>query len=308
VLTALAALTVLILCSPLLACSGGSAAKNPAAPSSSAGPGGPNANGAAATSLTVGPCPTTTMLPGTTAQLSAQATLADSTSKDVTTQSKWFSTNRNAATVDEKGTVTAAKPGLTMVNAQYQGIQSACQFLVDITPPPPPLSSSGGGIVISEFRPRGPNGENDEFIELRNDATEPISVGGWQVGQAPRSGITTKILVTLSASVIIKPGCYLLLTRSAKEQIYSGIPGDVSFIAPLLDDSGIAVLRPGGTVVDAVGMSLGTLYKEGVPLLSFGSNNADRSYQRIAGDSDNNMTDFALRSPSTPTNRAGGCG
>lgn len=306
-LKAKTAIAVLILCGPVLACSG--AAKNPAAPSSPSAPGGPNANGVAATSLNVGPCPTTTMLPGTTAQLAAQATLADSTSKDVTTQSKWFSTNRNAATVDEKGTVTAVKPGLTMVNAQYQGIQSACQFLVDNTPPRPPLPSSGGGIVISEFRPRGPNGENDEFIELRNDATEAISVAGWHVGQAPRSGIATKVLVTLPKGAIINPGCHFLLTRSAKEQIYSGaVPGDVNFIAPLLDDGGVAVLRPDGNVVDAVGMSLGTLYKEGVSLLSFGSTNGDRSYQRIAGDSDNNMTDFALSSPSTPTNRAGGCG
>ncbi len=219
-----------------MACSSaGSPAANPTAPSSqsTATPGGPNANVVAATALTVGPCPTTTMIPATTAQLAAQATLADSTSKDVTTQSKWFSTNRNAATVDESGTVTAIKLGLTMVTAQYQGIQSSCQFLVDSTPPRPPLPSSGGGIVINEFRPRGPNGENDEFIELRNDASEAISVGGWRVGQAPRSGITANILLTLPAGAIINPGCHFLLTRSVKGQVYSvTVPGDATFIPP----------------------------------------------------------------------------
>ena len=305
------AIPVLMLCGSLLACSGASSAvKNPASPSSqsTATTGGPNANAVAAVSLTVGPCPTTTMQPGTTAQLAAQAILADSASKDVTAQSRWFSTNRNAATVDEDGTVAAVRPGLTMIYAQYQSIQTACQFLVDSAPPRPPVPSSGGGIVINEFRPRGPNGGNDEFIELRNDASEAISVGGWRIGQSPRSGTATKILVALPTGANINPGCYFLLTRSAKEQIYSGtVPGDASFNANLADDGGIAVLRPDGTVVDAVGMSLSTLYKEGVPLLSYGSNNLDRSYQRVGNDGDNNVADFVLATPSTPMNGGGTC-
>src|SRR5687767_15911164 len=99
-----------------------------------------------------------------------------------------------------------------------------------------------------------------------------------------------------------------MLTRSVKGQVYSvTVPGDATFSPPILDDGGLAVLRPDGKVVDAVGMSLGALYKEGVPLLSFGSNNADRSYQRKGDDTDNNITDFVLDSPSTPTNRGGSC-
>ena len=36
-------------------------------------------------------------------------------------------------------------------------------------------------VVISEFRTRGPNGGNDEFIELYNLSSSPVNISGWQI-------------------------------------------------------------------------------------------------------------------------------
>lgn len=315
-----------LLCAPLMACS----ANSPTTPSSQTARSGNQAAKpiVAVTSLTVGPCPTATITPGTTAQLTATANLEDGSSPDVTTESAWLSTGRGVADVDASGLVTALTPGLTIVTANFKGNRASCQFLVDAAPPVPPLPPpSGDGIVINEFRPRGPNGGDDEFIELRNDTSGAINVAGWRVGQSSKFGTMNETLAILPAGSVINPGCHFLLTRTTRQptqgsprgvllsrtasltnDVYSGpAPGDATFTVNLTDDSGFAVFRADGTVVDAVGMSLGTLYKEGVALLSFGSPSLDRSYQRVGDDSNNNVADFVMTTPSTPTNHAGPC-
>jgi hypothetical protein len=303
----LRAIPAIAFCIACIACAG-SGPTSPTA-SSRSGPRATTAPAVAFTSLSVSPCPTTTITPGTTHQLVAQASLADGSSQDVSAQSVWVSTNRNIASVADDGLVTALIPGLTIVSAAHKNVRGECRFQVSATPPPAPLpQSSGEQIVINEFRSWGPNGGNDEFIELRNDAPTATSIGSWQVRHSPRTGTATTELVTLPAGVILNPGCYFLLTRSAKLEVYSGAaPGDASFGANLNDDGGLALFRADGALVDAVGMSLSTLYKEGVPLLSWHPTKEDRSYQRVGDDKHNNLTDFAVGSPSTPTNRAGVC-
>ena len=40
-------------------------------------------------------------------------------------------------------------------------------------------------IVVSEFRVRGPNGGNDEFVELYNLSGAPVAIGGWKIRGRP---------------------------------------------------------------------------------------------------------------------------
>ena len=248
-------------------------------------------------------CPRTTFPSGTSTQLSVKATFTDTSTADVTNQSNWITTNRVTATVAENGVVAALKPGLTIIKATYKAVTDSCDFHVDDTPPPP---SNRAGIVINEFRTRGPNGANDEFIELRNDATASIDISSWRVKATGRS-LATTTLVTIPAGIVLDAGCHYLLTRSAPMESYSGsVAGEKTFVTNLNDDGGIVVTRADETVVDAVGMNQEAWY-EGIPLASFGKVNADRSYQRVGTDSDNNMADFRMRNPSTPTNRAGSC-
>ena len=52
------------------------------------------------------------------------------------------------------------------------------------------VSAVSTTLVIDEFRTRGPNGGNDEFIELRNVSDGAISLSGWNVLGSNGSGLT----------------------------------------------------------------------------------------------------------------------
>jgi predicted extracellular nuclease len=171
-------------------------------------------------------------------------------------------------------------------------------------------------IVISEYRTRGPNGGNDEFIELQNISSSPVSIAGWKIkGSNNTGGGTTPPRATIPAGVMLAAGCNYLLTNSAVSAgPYSGaIAGDQTYGTGVGDDGGIAVTTAADVIVDQVGMHTGSAFKEGTVLAPFGSANTDRSYQRKAGstgglqDTDNNANDFAMVAPSTPRNRAS-CG
>jgi len=67
------------------------------------------------------------------------------------------------------------------------------------------------------------------------------------------------------------------------------------------------VLDNHGVIVDQVGLSVGSAYKEGATLASLGTANTDRGYERKPGgasvtlqDTDDNATDFQPISPGTP--------
>src|SRR5690242_3512868 len=49
-------------------------------------------------------------------------------------------------------------------------------------------------VVISEFRTRGPNGGNDEFVELYNMSASTVSIGGWKVNGSNNAGtVSTRV-------------------------------------------------------------------------------------------------------------------
>jgi predicted extracellular nuclease len=167
-------------------------------------------------------------------------------------------------------------------------------------------------VVISEFRVRGPNGGNDEFVELYNLSGTPVSIGGWKVRGSNSSG-TVSTRATIAAGTTLGPGCHYLVTNSSTTAgPYSGaVSGDQTYTTGVTDDGGIAVTLPDDTVVDQVGMSTGSAFKEGTPLANLGTTNLDRSYERKPGgaagsgtDTDNNSADFQLISPSAPQSSA----
>lgn len=170
-------------------------------------------------------------------------------------------------------------------------------------------------IVISEFRVRGPNGAADEFIELYNLSGAPVSIGGWKIrGSNNTGGVSDR--ATITAGTTLQPGCHYLITNSSTSGgPYSGsVPGDQTYTTGITDDGGIALTLPDNTIVDAVGMSTGSAFKEGTVLASLGSSNTDRGYERKPGgaagsttDTDNNANDFQLITPSDPQNSTTGC-
>lgn len=160
--------------------------------------------------------------------------------------------------------------------------------------------------MINEFRTRGPEGGNDEFIELRNDSSSSIDIGQWRILGSNGSG-TTEVRRILDSGILLAPGCHYLLTNSNTNG-YSGSPaGDTTYGVGITDDGGIALARADGTIVDQVGLSAGSAYREGPVLDEFGAGNSNRSYGRTGNDTNNNRSDFSMRSPSTPQNRNSSC-
>jgi hypothetical protein len=178
---------------------------------------------------------------------------------------------------------------------------------------PRSLSDIGraNGVVISEFRFRGPNGGNDEFVELYNGTSAPIDIGGWKLKGSNNAGtITTRATVANGVSIPAH-GHFLFANNNAAGGYSGSVTANQPYTTGITDDGGIAITTAAEVVIDQVGSSAGSAFKEGSPLTSLGSSNLDRSYERKPGGADgsaqdtgSNAADFAIRTPSDPQNLA----
>jgi hypothetical protein len=177
-----------------------------------------------------------------------------------------------------------------------------------------------GDIVISEFRERGPNADNDEFIELYNNTDTDFTVS-----TADESAGWTLVLNDGSPVFYIANGTVLKARQhfagTMFYMFYSGIPGTVNnYLAPrdtdwgyfdgfqIHDDSGMAIFKTNDPShysnayrLDSVGFSTtaNTLFREGAGLPPMGLAQPEYSFVRratgfTAQDTDNNLADFAF--------------
>ncbi len=170
------------------------------------------------------------------------------------------------------------------------------------------VRAASSTIVISEYRVRGPQGGNDEFIELLNVSSSTVDISGWKINGSNASG-TTSTRSTIPVGTLVPAGCRYLLANTAASGYSGAATPDRTYATGVTDDGGIAVLDAGGAIVDQVGMSAGSAYGEGTRLTSLGTSNQDRSRERTSGtqDSDDNAGDFQLLAPSNPQNSASAC-
>ena len=84
--------------------------------------------------------------PGDTAQFQATATLSNGTSRTVTSQAAWESSDTSIATVTNTGVVTALAPGEAEIRATYQDVTGIARFPIADTPPAPTTFSVSGTI------------------------------------------------------------------------------------------------------------------------------------------------------------------
>ena len=139
------------------------------------------------------------------------------------------------------------------------------------TPTPP--------VVISEFRTRGTAGASDEFVEIYNNSNSPIDISGWKIRGSSSGGTITNKL-TINANTTLPGRRHFLATNSGA---YTGsVAGDQTYTSGIADDGGIAVTLPDNSIVDQVGMSAGSAFKEGTNLAPLPSN-ANQSYERKPG-------------------------
>jgi hypothetical protein len=186
-------------------------------------------------------------------------------------------------------------------------------------------------VVISEFRSAGPNGAEDEFIELYNNTNAvSVDISGWSIVQlAPGNCAATPVIIaTIPANTILQPRKHYLLVGSGYAagtlNSYAAPEPGAPTLSPSLDDGASIGLFKTATIegltsdnrVDAVGFISNSsqnncdLLREGSALDSpVGSgSNSDYSFMRMPSDklqdTNQNRNDFIIVS-TTPTTPVG---
>ena len=189
-------------------------------------------------------------------------------------------------------------------------------------------TATAGQLVISEFRVRGPNGANDEFIEIYNASGANHTVtaaSGTGYGVAASDGTTRCSLP--NGTVIPNRGHYLCVNSVGYSLAnYGGTgagAGDATYTTDIPDNAGIALFNnnTGGASyslanrLDAVGSTseANTVYKEGTGYPALTPFSIDYSFYRdncgkqgsittfgpcpsggLPVDTDNNATNFVF--------------
>ena len=140
------------------------------------------------------------------------------------------------------------------------------------------IDTADAQIIISEFRVRGPNGANDEFIELYNNSGADHTVAGGGTGYAVAASNGVARCVVPNGTVIPNRGHYLCVNSVgyslASYPAGNGTTatGDATYTTDIPDNAGIAIFNTSVAAnfilanrMDAAGSTseANTLYKEG---------------------------------------------
>jgi predicted extracellular nuclease len=173
------------------------------------------------------------------------------------------------------------------------------------------LSLSGfSQVVINEVYGGGGNSGapyRNDFIELYNNNTTDVSIGGYKVEYFSAAGGSGGS-VTLAAGTIIKAKSYFLIQLAAGSNTTSAaLPTpDASGTANMSGTSGRVDLTQGTTLLDRVGYGSATVY-EGTSAAPTLSNTTSAQRKTDGADTDNNGSDFQAAAP-TPANSSIGAG
>lgn len=172
-------------------------------------------------------------------------------------------------------------------------------------------TATAGQLIISEFRVRGPNGANDEFIEIYNASGADhvvTAASGTGYGVAASDGTTR---CSLANGVFIPSRGHFLCVNSVGYSLASypagtgtTATGDATYTTDIPDNAGIALFNnnTGGenyslaNRLDAVGSTseANTLYKEGTGYPALTPFSIDYSFYRDTCGKGGSITAFGL--------------
>ena len=188
------------------------------------------------------------------------------------------------------------------------------------TPTPTPMPTPGGtSLIISEFRLRGPNGANDEFIEIYNNSNNAVNVqandGSNCFAVVASDGVTRFVIPN---GTVIPARAHFLGVNSTGYSLSSypsgsGVTatGNATYTTNIADNAGIAIFRTANAAnfnlanrLDAVGSTseAHVLFKEGAGYPALVAFSIDYSWYRnvpnsgagggVSQDTNNNAVDF----------------
>ena len=157
--------------------------------------------------------------------------------------------------------------------------------------------SATSPVIISEFRFSGAGGNNDSFIELRNNTFAAVDVSGWSVRDVAGAPIKT-----FPAGTILPDRSSYLLTKNSGYTLSAFAAADDTYAQAFQQDSGIALYDAQNNLKEAVGFTdTPAGFKEGAGLPQTGNTaTVDYSYVRrilptgLYQDTDNNAADYVL--------------
>ena len=176
---------------------------------------------------------------------------------------------------------------------------------------PVPVCTPPIGIIISEFRLRGANGVNDEFIEFYNNTDQNITIctadgsNGWALVSS--DGVVRFVIP--DGTVIPARAHYLAVGSGYSLANYAA--GDLTYVPDTPDNLGIALFNTASGInftvsnrLDAVGFTTTSngLYREGTGLSTLTTTNGQYSFARklnsgFPQDTANNSADFIFIAP-----------
>jgi hypothetical protein len=174
---------------------------------------------------------------------------------------------------------------------------------------------AAGQLIISEFRVRGPNGANDEFIEIYNNSGADHTVAGGGTGYAVAASNGVARCVIPNGTVIPNRGHYLCVNSVgyslASYPAGNGTTatGDATYTTDIPDNAGIAIFNTSvgadftlANRLDAVGSTseANTLYKEGTGYPALTPFSIDYAFYRDNCGKSGSITTFGPCSIDTP--------
>ena len=188
---------------------------------------------------------------------------------------------------------------------QVDSVASALKSPLSIESPVP-VCTPATGIIISEFRLRGANGVNDEFVEFYNNTDQDITIctADGSTGWALVSSDGIKRFLIPEGTTIPARAHYLVVGSGYSLASYAA--GDLTYVPDTSDNLGLALFNTASAInftisnrLDAVGFTTtaNSLYREGTGLAPLQSINGQYSFVRkltagLPQDTGNNAADF----------------
>lgn len=187
----------------------------------------------------------------------------------------------------------------------------------------PPNTCTTDHLVISEVRSRGAGGGTDEFVEIHNPTSQPVTLDStWTLDARSHSG-ASYVQKWVGANQVIPPGGHFLIVGSG----YAQAPSPDAGLGTGITDAGSIRLRKSGELVDALcyhynastqaALVSGGHVCEGPSVSNAphnngtsGSSNSNVSLERLPGgagscqDTGDNAADFISRTPAAPQSLA----
>jgi predicted extracellular nuclease len=169
-----------------------------------------------------------------------------------------------------------------------------------------PALASPSGVVISGFQLRGPQGGNDEYVEIRNVGAASVDIGGWRLqGCQSTAPGTAGTRATVPGGVLLAPGQYFLFTNGASSGYSGSVAGDATYTTGIADFApsgyaGMQLVDPASVKQDGVGAPSSPC-REGTGFATPTVNGPSNAYLRTR-DTDDNVADFSGPQASDPHN------